>query len=259
VLGASRSGTFPFSKNYILRLNELQLRMSFIKKTKLEEPTRSVQKTVNKSASKARKGKKPLSKPQYVAVKKLIDQADAKKTEKHYVDISSGGASISYSGTLIDLTVVAQGSTDSTRIGDSINLKSVQMKWTWSLGTTPNTVRLIVFQWFGDANVDAPEASEILQGSFVGGVGAPHAPYTKDSVGFKCQVVFDEVQLLDTYRPSQLGSFMITADKFRHKKIQYNGGGTTAVANSIWVLFISDDAAPTYPSIVYVQRTRFTG
>lgn len=233
--------------------------MSTLKRAKIEEPTRSVQKSVNKSASKARKGKKPLSKGQYVAVKKLIDQSDAKKTEKHYVDISSGGGGVSYLGSLIDLTVIAQGVTDSTRLGDSINLKSVQMKWTWSLGTTPNTVRVIVFQWFGDANIDAPTPSSILQGTFIGGVGAPHAPYTKDSVGFKCQVVFDEVQLLDTYRPSQLGSFMITADKFRHKKVQYNGGGTTAVANSVWVLFISDDALAAFPIIVYVERTRFTG
>ena len=72
-------------------------------------------------------------------------------------------------GQITDITQVAQGQTDSTRIGDSLNAASIQLRGRVNYGTVGSgegIFRLIVFQWF---DTSTPVASEILNpGTVVG-------------------------------------------------------------------------------------------
>lgn len=89
---------------------------------------------------------------------------------KHAIN-DSAAADVLTTGTLADITLIGQGATQDTRVGDRILLKKLTLraKMVASAGgllvsaDAYDTIRLIVFRWWGDNAVDVPGLSKILE------------------------------------------------------------------------------------------------
>lgn len=83
---------------------------------------------------------------------------------------------------------VPQSSTagnDGTRVGDQITLKSYEFRMTWSAGTLPGTLRVVIFQWKDLATASLPGRQQVLFSALdvTGGLTTPpNWDYTQDNI-----------------------------------------------------------------------------
>lgn len=105
-----------------------------------------------------------------------IKKAIEKSKEQKYVDRKlSTAAALTTAGLVQKLSVIAQGTTDTTRIGDAVTLTGIELKVDGSsavAGSADNSiVRYVVFQWKAD-DTTAPVVGDILE------LSVSTAPYT---------------------------------------------------------------------------------
>ena len=63
----------------------------------------------------------------------------------------STGISVDFGGSIVDLTAITQGDSDTTRDGDRVMLKEVTFRWVAQVGDAYNLVRVILFQYVPDS------------------------------------------------------------------------------------------------------------
>jgi hypothetical protein len=80
------------------------------------------------------------------------------KAEKKYFVVASGTTALTTGQLIMDISSVAQGTTDVTRIGDEIHIKSLEMRFAAYLtGSGDGVLRVYMFQWFPDDNVSTTD------------------------------------------------------------------------------------------------------
>lgn len=186
-----------------------------------------------------------------VAFKKKVRRVIRQTAEKKYLAYSASAVGVDSAGTaMLSLLDVPQGDLDSTRDGDQLFLRSIQLNFSISLGDTTNFVRVILFQWFPTLTGLPPVASILLDTS------RPWlSPYNHDQ-RFNFRIFHDKTYCLDTLN-NEISRRMFLKSKFR-RHIQYVGGATAVAANRIFALFISDSGAAPHPALQYSGKTNFT-
>lgn len=207
---------------------------------------------VRRSAQVARrKGLTPLEKAQ---VARMMNVRHEKKYFQNYA-----AGTRDWSGVIHSVSDVAQGDSDVNRDGDSLYIKSLQIRYSIAVADTYNLVRLICFQWLDD---DTPIPSDILSATYLGTAVAPLAPFHHDQRA-KYRILYDsqpmalngtsnlvEVRTVMLKNRGKLGKKMVN-------QIRYTAGLTTG-SNKLYILEISDSSAAAHPSFSTVARMNFT-
>lgn len=213
---------------------------------------------------KARKTIKPKAKiktrgESYALAKTAARRVINAQFEKHYYDYDAILFPVSYSSSIYRLTTTAQGDSDSTRSGDRITIKSLQIRGTLASADAYNIMRVIIFQYLGDDGVAVPTSGQVLEGTYFNTVNHVNAPYAKDYVGYKVIVLWDSTYVVDQDDVAKQFQLMLTAGNFKKKAkpfIQYQAGTSNGVGN-LYMMVVSDSGAVTHPSISFVSRLRF--
>lgn len=187
-----------------------------------------------------------------LATKKYVKKQISKDIETKYFDIQRPSDDIDYSGRIDRLTGVSQGTTDSTRIGDKLTMRSLRISYEATVADSTNMVRFIIVQWFPNSTLLAPTSSYVL--STIGSALAPQSPYIHD---YKNQfnVLYDKVHILSTDYPRIVRKFWLKM-KWAKKVINFSAG-TSEGSNHLYMIRISDSSAVTHPTSNILTRLNY--
>lgn len=178
-----------------------------------------------------------------------------------------------YQGTSEYVNIQALGSGGITRVGNSINIRSLEFKYTLQYGSNiasgnyTNFNRLIFFQWMDNTGTVNPGVGDILMntpalssGSFQPWM-AHFNPYTRG----KYKILYDKVHKTSPVggTSSMVGPIKLNlASKLRKHKIQINndgrgGLGCPVYSGNIYAFFLSDGSVEG-PELQYTYRLGFS-
>jgi hypothetical protein len=164
-----------------------------------------------------------------------------------YKEVSVGytGSSntIDYNGTLLLATSnISQGSTDSTRNGDSIKLQRLKGLWAFFRGGADAIVRMVVTV---EAAPGINANSNVCESA-----GSSNAPLSFPSWDYRhnFRVVFDRTIILTSQDPEKVVDLDL---KFDHD-VQYIAGGTNVAHGQVTLWFFSDLVTSNLP---YMRST----
>lgn len=190
-------------------------------------------------------------------IKKEVSKQIAISSEKKYYDRIFNNTSLLNTGQTINLlATIARGTSANERVGDKINITSVQLRGEFEVGDATNTVRMIVFQWYKDPNAAFNVVTDVLDNAAVSGGNGVFSPYNYNSSG-TYQVLYDKIYRLDNQGP-QSAIFDFKIKKIPKRKVTFLNASNQPIDNSIIVLFISDSGATPNPTFNFVSRVYFT-
>lgn len=195
---------------------------------------------------------KRKAKPSVVKMKQIA-YAQASKLQKNRSELKffinngwAAGTSSSTTPGIADLSLITVGTTDQTRIGDEVYLRSFQFRYHFVVADSYNICRIIFFQWHQD---DSPVAADIL-----GDTAYPVlSPYRKDTKGHYT-ILYDKTHALDTYHTVEHAKGFIS--KAFKKKIRYDAGTTTG-QNKLFFIHMSDSSAVTHPTLYLESQINY--
>lgn len=162
---------------------------------------------------------------------------------------------ITTAGTILDLSVIAQGQTDQTRIGDQLNMASMSFRghvYGNIADTVPRNVRLIAFQWNNDT---APAVADIL---IVTAGLETSATYNTDNARMY-KIRYDRV--FKTNNVVASGQFMQNIKRkvvipYDDRKVKYSAGGTAGTGKMYWLQIST--AGANFPSLSVEWKINFS-
>jgi len=178
--------------------------------------------------------------------------------EYKFFDAKEYAQSATTTPTQLAISAVPQGSTDSTRDGDQINLQSLWIKFETYLQGTGGTndftdqVRLIVYRWIPMSTGSAPVPASVLQDLSVA-QSATMTAFTWDNRR-DYVVLLDETFNLSGNGPSDLGFSKTFKWKAPGIPAQFSNGSTTLQKNGLFVLIMSDSLVATHPQFNFYSR-----
>lgn len=207
-------------------------------------------------AKRRKKAYNALKTKQKQEVLNLIDKKMAVALEKKHVDVLSNGSVASGFTQTVDLTPIAQGISDTQRIGDQIDLCSIQGRYALSVGAGDGTniMRVSVVQWLEDTSVTGtPIYGDILQYST-----SPAdivSPWELDK-NKRYRVLWDKLFTLVEGADTAVQIIEFYINKGFQKKIQYTNGATTGIGK-IYLMFESDSVLASHPQLSGYSRVRY--
>lgn len=183
-----------------------------------------------------------------------------KRIETHYIDTAQATITCSSAGVISSqLSTITQGTTDSSRIGDRVTIKSIKVKGNLIAADATQVVRVILFQWLQDTASCTPIPSDILQNQ-----NQPYSPlssYTKDSAGYEWVPLWDRTFCMNAGTGTSVNfSVKLSGKKLSKGKavntIQFNAAGTTGTGH-YYFCFYSDSGAAFDPTFTYYSRIRY--
>jgi len=203
------------------------------------------------------KARSKLSGPQRRQVKALIKAPMELKYQEGTITDDFG---IPSSGATYQLSIIAQGDTDTERDGDQLTLSSVNVRGRVHVGDTTNKVRIIFYQW---RPVSTPIISDILTAGVDGSTIDTFSLYNHDKRS-QFKILSDKTYVLagfgtsaSPHGPATEKYFTLTFNKKLIKKLQYTNGSATVGSNQVWYLAISDSAATPNPLLSMKVRFNF--
>lgn len=196
-----------------------------------------------------------LSKPQKQLVRKMIDSEFNEKLELKHKDTYMGYTVSTAFNQTLDLTPITQAVADTSRIGDVIDLVSVQGRFVLTAADSTNIMRIMVIQWNEDSSVSAPTLLSVLQhttGSFPEDILSPYL-LDKDH---KYKVLWDKSYNLNLTGDLKQILVEFYLNRGFRKKVQFTEASTTGVGK-IYMLYISDSTGPSHPAINGFCRLRY--
>lgn len=183
-----------------------------------------------------------LAKKAYKLAKKAY-----KAPELKYVNIAGALTAPTTTGTMQLLSNISQGTTNNTRLGDTVKPTSVRirMKMNLNASATSSQVRIIVFRWVSESPATSSVA-DILDTSTV-------TSFKADDTRYQSQFLMDRVYTLNTDRPE----IFFTKKIKLYKHISFPGATNTPNRNSIYMAILSDEAVNT-PTLAYDTRLFYT-
>jgi len=176
-----------------------------------------------------------------------------KDTEVKSFGSGAAIAAISSTAAVIDLSAVAIGTDDNTRIGNHIHLKRSNLRFRLDGSDPTNTYRVILFKWKdNDFYTGAPPASSILA-NLSAGAGDVVMPYNRETPG-SFTIIKDFF-----VTTSQTGEGTITryVSIPLSGKVQYTGITTNGL-NKIYLLLLSDSTVIAHPTITWFHELLYT-
>ena len=184
-------------------------------------------------------------------------------SELKYKDTALAYTNINAAGNVACLTVISQGVTETTRVGDSVTLRRVDLRVSGYQNNTtsvqyPNIVRVIVFRYTTNTALGgAPLATSVLTYASTLDIGASITSL------YNTQSQQDgSVQILhDTYHVTSLNSnsFAYAWSMDLDSEVTYNPSLTTG-SGQLYILVLADDVGLVSPcaSVAYSARVLFT-
>lgn len=172
-------------------------------------------------------------------------------SEMKYVDSSQTGVSISNTGGLYSLSVMAQGDTQETRQGQKILAKDLLLRGSLQVNASATSTRVrMIIGVDKMGNGAYPTTTDILDSASV------YAPLDIDDSQGRFVILYDRLYNLETDGKDSV-AFKI------YKKLDFHIAfkGTTATEadigkNYIWILFLTDEAVNT-PTVSYIARMKY--
>lgn len=175
--------------------------------------------------------------------------------EPKYVDTSNIATAASSTLTVISVSATTNGTTDITRIGDQIELHSLELKLSATVSSSDgsNLVRILVFQWLADDTTDPPTAAKVLQSS----AGQPYnSPFNHDNSA-KLVVLYDKLLATSTYYPVKHDSVLISLGQSPVRRVVKYSAGASTGNNNIYIAFCSDSGPAPHPTVDSYARINF--
>lgn len=190
------------------------------------------------------------------SVKKYVNKKIHQDDETKFFDRTTVAGvglydTFSSSGNQYELSNPAQGTTDSTRVGDKLRLRGLRLRFTLVPGDTTQTCRIIVYQYKGNSSLHTPAISEVLQSAYIG-VDSPLAPFTHD---YRNQfiILMDKTITLDSVSHPVKSYKKKVPLKYAKKQIAFTAGSTDG-SNKVYMIAISDSTAAPHPQINFICR-----
>lgn len=214
------------------------------------------------------KGKKTeksskVSKPLRTAIKRIV-RAEAAEEVKYWdtraVTTTIGNNTDWY---FQDLCLVPQGTTDTSRVGDSLKMRNLQLNYHLETGAGFKTsaFRIVVAQFNGDSVLSTPAQIAALlfhsPGITAGYDSLSH--YQHDNVSAKkFNILFDKMYSSagSTNTDAMFGRVNIPL-KYARKNLQYNGGATTG-SDHLYIFALTDQPVASLDQFAYTARLEFT-
>ncbi len=157
-------------------------------------------------------------------------------------------------GTVTHVTTIAQGLTASDRVGQSIKLQAVSLKYTVTKhASATTTLYRVILARDNDLTTVLPTISKLLSTTTAG--YAHLSPYTWNAIqGQRFGVLYDSSGVLDsnTITTNQ------TVECRHNGHIKYSGPATSDAAEGNLFMFVVSNEATNTPTITWVCRTLFT-
>jgi hypothetical protein len=184
-----------------------------------------------------------------------VRKAISAMAETKYLEITTFNGTISTTPSIFNISEVPQGTTDLTRIGDSLSAISMYYNFLFNVSATDpyNAVRCIVFQYHAAvAGGTTPPAAEILTDPTA--VGNLTSGYNQDSLDADLiTIISDTLHLTSAALP--LAHLEKTSTNFR-KDIQFTGASLGGY-HKLFLMVVSDSAAATHPGYIGTTRLLF--
>jgi hypothetical protein len=154
-----------------------------------------------------------------------------------------------------DISAIPQGITDNSRIGDTVNLKRLDIRIGMVLGDTTNVIRIVVFQWHADTVNDPPSLTAGLPLNSIGGIPFLYKQNNVDE-GPKYTIMHDETFNLNS--AGVANAQMVVALKIPRPRMGFAAATTIRPTGSIWMLTLSDSSAAPHPLLNCATRIWYT-
>lgn len=211
-------------------------------------------KTNNRKKRRVRRKGKGLNNKQKAQVVALIEQP----AEKKFYDTSFDAESILLTPSFYDLTAPAEGTGSDQLVGSTIDLKSLQYRFTFVRGDDTNYVRYMIFQWRPDSQNDFPSWAQMMQFQVSGfplGLTEIMSPYILGDGGTNnFKVLVDDQFYIDADNPIQIIKGFI--NKGYNKKLEVNGPVQQGT-NHLFLMFVSDSTMISHPLVYGYTRARY--
>lgn len=182
------------------------------------------------------------------ALKKVKQLADAVNIEYKYIEPNNTATGVDYDGVLYALNTVSQGVTDNTRIGDSLKVQRLTMRYAVKRNSADSLIRVIVL-WEQIPTLSTP--ADVINGA--GGTNAPLGPKVYDN-RFKTRFLYDRTFALSSN--NSIKNVDVNLPINLHT--QYSAGSTTITTGKLWLLVISDQITSNLPTFQYLTRVTYT-
>lgn len=204
-----------------------------------------------------RRIKQVLTRNQKREVLNLIENKVENKIESKYVDIQYA-TGISNVPTISSLTSIGPGTGPNQRIGNKVELVSIQCKLLFALADATNYIRIVIFQWLEDAG-SFPTWTDLFEFNTL---GLPTtqvermSPYTLSAgkQGSFRVLYQNELNLDNDNGLQQVKSYI---NKGFRKVIDFDTVLSTIGTGHLYVMVISDSSAAPHPSVNGYFRMRF--
>jgi hypothetical protein len=197
--------------------------------------------------------------PTMPLIRRTIRRMTQNQKEMKNFDLASGPTGVTTTGNLVQLTYPAQGITDITRIGDTIQPVSFEFQGQLNAGDATNVTRLILFRWKPLFGTNTPTISNAVTGILQSVTVAPFASYQNDVVvdGKQAVILWDKYFDQSNATGTAVRSFKVKIKK-NLASMQFASGSTTNSTNQICLLAISDSGVTPNPQLTYYSRLLFT-
>lgn len=182
-------------------------------------------------------------------LKKVRQLANAVNVEYKYIDVASTANAMSYTSTYGILNTIPQGSAESQRIGDSLKLQNLTLRFNIQRTSADSFARILIV-W--DKQNAAASASDILTG--LGTVNSTNGPKNYDK-RFVTSILYDKTFNVNSNHPQQMEDIVVTVDQHT----QYAAGTTTINTGALKILYLSNlSAGANNPNLNYYARLTYT-
>lgn len=180
--------------------------------------------------------------------------------EKNYFDTVSSSSAVSTTATVTKLTGIGQGDGQGQRLGDVVEMTSVEFNY--SLATdagasagTLNTGRILIIKWLVDDTDTSPLIGDILEN----GASTSFGPFVGDQADRKkFQVIYDNHHLL-TVRDGPRCAVVVDKNRISCKgqKIYFDNAATTGKGHYYLVTCGNNPVGANDMNLNYYFRMRY--
>ncbi len=179
------------------------------------------------------------------SVAQIVKQVLNSQEEQKFI-LSSFSSGVDTTMQNLDMTSIPNGTTVSSRIGASVKLKKLKLKWTAALGDTTNRIRVLIFHWKPNDAVDVPQESELYQTT---GVLAPLLKIKPN----RYKLLKDLLITMDTYHPIVSGDISLDLGQI----VSYTPGVDTGM-NHLYMSVKSDSGGVPNPTFEFNACVYYT-
>lgn len=186
----------------------------------------------------------------YRAFRMAKKLSNAINTEYKAYDVTSVAGSVDYNGGVSSLAaLISQGTTDNQRIGDSLKLQNLTLRYIGVRNTADSILRVMVIF---DPQNKISAVTDVLAAT--GSAISVVSPKNYDK-RFYSNVLYDRTMTLTSAdHPYVIEDIVIPVDKH----VQYSGGTTTVNTGDLKLLVISNVVTTNLPTLTYYARLTYT-